>query len=281
MDAWCGAMGIGAVRAGLAFNASGTSEVFGVVASTYRESEGLVTQPWGKGLFQIGGPSQAGADCLAWYYEAIEGKEAGLGYGQLIKGLREQKRQPEPVLFLPYLRGERTPLWEPDARGLLLGLNRLHTRVDFIWAILEGVVFSNRQVLDLAVKGDHKIVREVRITGGAVEADTWCQIKADILKLPLVRTQGKEAALLGAAMLAMIGLGEYADIIECQERLVRVERVFEPRRDPAKFYDRLFERWLDAQRALLPVTQALTRDVRKGFLSFPLEVTPSAPQEAT
>jgi len=265
MDAWCGALGIGAVRTGWAFNASGTSEVFGVATETCREITGLVTQPWGKGLFLTGGPSQAGADCLAWYLEAFEGEDQAPKPGAALKDLQALKRQPEPVLFLPYLRGERVPLWQPDARGLFLGLNRRHRRVVFIWAILEGVAFSNRQVLDLATKGSRETVKEVRVTGGAVESDTWCQTKADVLKLPLVRTHGKEAALLGAAMVALIGLGEYADITECQERLVRVERVFAPRVERARFYDRLFQRWIEAQEALLPLTQALTRDVREGF----------------
>jgi xylulokinase len=265
MDAWCGALGIGAVRAGRAFNASGTSEVFGIATQTCREIAGLVTQPWGKDLFLTGGPSQAGADCLAWYLEAFEGEDRALKPGVALKDLQALKRQPEPILFLPYLRGERVPLWQPDARGLFIGLNRRHRRADFLWAVLEGVAFSNRQVLDLATKGSHELVKEVRITGGAAESDVWCQTKADVLNLPLVRTQGKEAALRGAAMVALVGLGEYGDISECQERLVSVERSFEPRGNRAGFYDRLFQRWIEAQKALLPVTQSLTRDVREGF----------------
>lgn len=265
MDAWCGALGIGAVRAGRAFNASGTSEVFGIATQTYREIAGLVTQPWGKDLFLTGGPSQAGADCLAWYLEAFEGEDRALKPGVALKDLQTLERQPEPVLFLPYLRGERVPLWKPDARGLFLGLNRRHRRADFLWAVLEGVAFSNRQVLDLATKGSHEFVKEVRITGGAAESDAWCQTKADVLGLPLVRTQGKEAALRGAAMVALVGLGEYADTAECQERLVRLDRVFEPRKERARFYDRLFQRWVEAQDALLPLTESLTRDVREGF----------------
>jgi hypothetical protein len=66
-------------------------------------------------------------------------------------------------------------------------------------------------------------------------------------------------------MVALIGLGEYGDITDCQERLVRPERVFEPRVERTAFSDRLFQRWIEAQEALLPVTEALTRDVREGF----------------
>lgn len=66
-------------------------------------------------------------------------------------------------------------------------------------------------------------------------------------------------------MVALVGLGEYADTAECQERLVRLDRVFEPRKERARFYDRLFQRWVEAQKALLPLTESLTRDVREGF----------------
>jgi xylulokinase len=265
MDAWCGALGIGAVHSGRAFNASGTSEVFGVATEGFHEIKGLVTQPWGRGLFLIGGPSQAGADCLAWYLEAFGVGKQALDPGAVLKDLPALKRQPEPILFLPYLRGERVPLWEPDARGLFIGLNRQHRRADFLWAVLEGVAFSNRQVLELAGRGTQVAVKEARITGGAAESDVWCQTKADVLNLPVVRTKGKEAALKGAAMVALIGLGECANLNDCQVRLVGVERIFEPRKQNVRFYDRLFQRWIEAQKALLPITRSLTRDVREGF----------------
>ncbi len=265
MDAWCGALGIGAIQEGCAFNVSGTSEVFGVVTTSPDEVAGLVTLPWGGKLYQVGGPSQAGADCLAWYIEAFENKGTGLSPADLLRELPGSMRQKEPLLFLPYLRGERTPLWDPDVRGVFLGINRRHSRADFLWAILEGVAFSNRQVLEMVTAEEAGTVQEVRITGGAAASDIWCRTKADVLNLPMVRTRAHEAGLIGAAMVAFTGLGDHANLKECQETLVRVDRIFEPRRERKAFYDQLFKRWIEAQHVLSPLSRAMTRDVREGW----------------
>ena len=264
IDAWCGSLGIGTVEAGRAYNVSGTSEVFGVVTNEAEEVHGLVTLPWGRGLYQIGGPSQAGADCLTWLLEVFGNKKTLLAPEAALKELGKSKRQPEPILFLPYLRGERTPLWEPDARGLFLGISRRHGRSDFIWSVLEGIAFANRQVLELASGHTSLAVQEIRITGGASLSNLWCQTKADVLNLPVVRTHASEAGLLGAAMVALVGLKIYSDLDEVQKRFVRIDRAFEPRKDRTGIYDHLYSRWLETQEALLPLSCALTRDVRAG-----------------
>ncbi|MCG2776247.1 MAG: hypothetical protein L6406_11255 [Desulfobacterales bacterium] len=265
MDSWCASLGIGANRSGCAFNISGTSEVFGMVTESRTEAPGLVTLPWGRDLYQIGGPSQAGGDCLAWYLDAFEGGADASSVAGLLDTLTGLERQPEPIIFLPYLQGERTPLWNSDVRGIFLGINRRHSRADFIWSILEGVAMANRQVFDLATAENVNAVKEVRISGGAASSEIWCQIKADVLNLLVVRTNVREAGLLGAAMVALVGLGEFSSIAECQNAMVHTERAFEPRPEQAEAYNQIYRRWLDTQNALLPVSCALTRDVREGL----------------
>lgn len=269
MDAWCGSLGIGAIQAGCAYNVSGTSEVFGIVTRKAEESPGLVTLPWTRGLYQIGGPSQAGADCLTWLLKIFGNKKTLLTPEAALGESSKSRRQPEPILFLPYLRGERTPLWEPDARGLFLGMNRRHGRPDFIWSVLEGIAFANRQVLELAKTHASITASEVRITGGASRSDLWCQTKADVLSLPVIRTDSNEAGLLGAAMIALMGLEICSDLEEGQRRLVHVDRIFEPRKNRVDVYDRLYSRWVESQDALLPLSCALTREVRDGLTVSP------------
>ena len=259
MDAWGGALGTGAVRPGRALNISGTSEVFGVVTSSFREAPGLVSLPWGQGLFLVGGPSQSGADCLAWFAEAFHKGEETKAVHQLLDRLPERDRQAEPVLFCPYLQGERTPLWSPEARALFLGLNRRHTEADLLWAVVEGVAYNNRQVMDLALGNSAEKVAEVRISGGAARSDPWCQVKADVLNQPVVRTKAREAGLLGAAMIARAGLDRSLSLDRLQEEMVRVERIFQPRADRAKAHDLYYPLWLEAQQALLPLSERLSR----------------------
>jgi xylulokinase len=253
MDAWLAALGLGAYHPGRAFNISGTSEVLGLVTGKRVEAPGLVDLPWGHGLFQIGGPSQAGADCLAWLADLFSQGEAS----DLLGDLTEIGRNQETVLFLPYLRGERTPLWKADARGLFIGLNRSHGRADLVWAVLEGVAMANRQVLALAESAVGGPVEEVRIGGGAARSETWCQVKADVLGRPVVRLSGPEAGLVGAAMVAWTGLKRFGTFEQAESALVKVDRRFDF--DPARnrAYDRFFKIWLQVQAASLPLTQAL------------------------
>ena len=259
MDAWGGALGAGAVRPGLAQNISGTSEVFGVVTPAYRQAPGLVSLPWGDGLFQMGGPSQSGADSLAWFAQAFHQGEPEAAAHNLLTRFPETNRQAEPVLFFPYLQGERTPLWSPEARGLFLGLNRRHTEADLVWAVVEGVAYNNRQVMDLALGNGAEEVSEIRISGGASRSDAWCQVKADVLARPVVRTKVQEAGLLGAAMIALAGLDRSRPLARLQEELVRVDRVFQPRPDRVAAHHRYYPLWLEAQKTLLPLSEKLTR----------------------
>ncbi len=237
MDSWCCALGIGANRDGAAYVVSGTSEVLGLITREPARAPGLVTLAWGDGLTHIGGPSQAGGDCLAWFADAFG---AGGEIPSLVRRLAGEPRDPEPVIFVPFLTGERTPLWNPDARGVFFGLGRRHRAVDMMWSVIEGVAFANRHVLDLAEEAAGARAEEIRITGGAARLDVWCQVKADVTGRPVLSTVEKEAGVFGAALVALQGLGLHPDREALQEELVRDERRFTPDPDRAAFYDRLY-----------------------------------------
>jgi len=150
-DTWASVVGLGALRDGFAYNLSGTTEVLGVLSGTPAHAEGLMSVVWGEGLLQLGGPSQNGADTLLWALELLSGRSiAPQSVGAELDRLLAERRQPEPLVFLPYLQGERTPYWNASLRGAFLGLNRRHRAVDCIHAVLEGVGFLNRIVLERA-----------------------------------------------------------------------------------------------------------------------------------
>ena len=252
MDAWCGTLGIGAVRPGFAYNISGTTESMGLVWSRPLQAPGLLSLPWGDGLHQVGGPSQAGGDCLTWLLENFAGGSAGLddAFHDLDMGLTRVER-PAP-LFLPFLQGERVPLWNPEARGVFFGLKRTHNRDDLIRAVMQGVALANRHILSLAEAAAGDKAGEIRVTGGVAKLDPWCQIKADVLQRPLVRTSQEEAGLLGAALLAIRGLGLYEDFALMQDELVQVQRRFEPDPRLASHYDQAFKIYLSLIKSLAP-----------------------------
>ena len=192
MDAWATAVGAGAVRAGQGYDIAGTSEVVGLITPARAVVPGLVSLLWGEDVHQIGGPTQAGADCAAWCHQAFRVRGA---LAAAVERAGMMAPTAERPLFLPYLAGERTPLWRADVRGAFEGLSRGHRADDFLWAALEGVAMTMRDIMAKAVSGSRQGLSEVRVAGGGARSDAWCQIKADVMNVPMVRTSQRETGI--------------------------------------------------------------------------------------
>lgn len=253
-DTWGAVTGLGALRAGYAYNISGTTEVLGAVGLEPVEAEGLLSVDW-RGLWQIGGPSQNGADTVSWLL-ALLGRQSG-DVGSEIDALLAGPRHPQPLLFLPYLQGERVPYWSPSLRGAFIGLNRQHGATDLAYAVLEGVAFLNRIVLERAEAALGQPVAEIRFGGGAAANPVWSQIKADTCGRPVVVGASKEPGLLGAAIVAWTGLGRFGSLAEAQEKLVAVSTRFEPDAARHAGYDALFALYRRGETALAPISAEL------------------------
>jgi xylulokinase len=259
-DTWVGALGLGAMRAGFGYNISGTTEVFGVVGETPSAAEGLLTVDW-RGLHQLGGPSQTGADTMSWLIELLGSDAADLP--RTVDALLAAPRHPQPVIFLPYLQGERVPYWDPALRGAFLGLNRQHRPVDLAYAVIEGIAFLNRLVLERAEAATGVRVSEIRFGGGAASNAVWRQAKADIMNRPIVAGEAREPGLLGAAMLAFAGVGHFPSLDAAQEAMVRIAARHLPNPARRAAYDRLYALFRDAEAALVPVSHGLAELARQ------------------
>jgi len=160
--------------------------------------------------------------------------------------LNEEAQQSGPganhLIFLPYMQGERSPIWDPMARGVFFGLSLESTRGDLARAVMEGAAFALRQNLEIASVQLGYPVGEIRLGGGGAKSDLWCQIKADVLDRPLVRLDKEETAVLGAAMLAGIAAGLYRDHHEAVElAAAKPDRVFTPRPEQRSLYNGIYE----------------------------------------
>ena len=257
-DTWAAVVGLGALRDGAAYNLSGTTEVFGVLSAKAATAEGLMSVPYGEGLHQLGGPSQNGGDTLVWALSLLS-RHGGdpLALGPELDTLLGDSRDRQPLLFLPYLKGERTPYWDPALRGAFVGLNRRHRAVDCAYAALEGVAFLNRIILERAEGALGRRVDAIHFGGGGAANGTWCQIKADVCRRPLLVTEALEPGLLGAAIVAWRALGAFPTLAVGQDRLVRVVLSFEPHADATNAYDGLFALYREAEGALAPISRAL------------------------
>lgn len=155
----------------------------------------------------------------------------------------------EGLIFLPYLMGERSPHWDPSARGVFLGITRKHRRAHFLRAVYEGVALNLRTIF-LALKDLGVGLEEVRAIGGGVKSRLWVKILVDALGTPLHVTKSPlEATALGAAMAGAVGVGLVRDFPSAAERFVHVGQVVEPG-PGAEVYSEVHGLFLDAYEAL-------------------------------
>ena len=172
----------------------------------------------------------------------------GAGLAELDAEAEDWEPGAEGLLFAPYLAGERTPHPDPDARGAFTGLSARHDRGALWRAMLEGVAFGLRDSLEL--------LRELgarpesgRISGGGARSELWLRIVASVLGLPLELTESEEGSAFGAALLAGVRAGVFADADDAVARCVRVRRRIEPEWD----YDAGYARF----RKLYPALSAV------------------------
>jgi xylulokinase len=250
-DTWTAVVGLGAMQAGCAYNVSGTSEVLGVIGTQAASAEGMMTVDWGDGLFQLGGPSQTGADVFGWL-QMMLGPQAA----ELAAAVGDAPPHPRPLVFLPFLQGERVPHWNPDLRAAFIGLDRSHQPRDLVRAVLEGVALANRDVLTRAEQALGMVATEIRIGGGGARNAGWCQIKADICQRRIV-AGCDEPGLLGCAAVALTGLGRYPSLAAAQQHLARPGKTYLPRQQHRLRYDALFDVYRRAVSAVIDLSADL------------------------
>ena len=250
-DTWAAVLGLGALRVGEAYAVSGTSEVLGLIAGGPAVAEGLIHVVWGQGLHHLGGPSQTGASAIDWLAGITGVREGSLD--SLLAGPRHSR----PLLFLPFLEGERVPYWDPALRGAFLGLDRGHGTADLAAAVVEGVAFANRVVLERAEGAAGLRAPALRLGGGVAASRRWAQAKADICARPVLIGAQAEPGLLGAGLVAWTGLGHYASLAAAQDAVTGQAQMIEPRPEAHDTYERLFALHKDAVAAMRDLSHRL------------------------
>jgi xylulokinase len=160
------------------------------------------------------------------------------------------------VLCLPYLLGERSPHWNPQARGAFVGLSMAHGRGEMIRAVLEGVAFNMRWILDV-LRSEGIAIESMRVIGGGARSPLWRQILADIYGLPLLQPQLDSAATsLGAAIAGGIGVGLFPDF-NVVNKLIPVEPAEQPDPTRAARYERMYQLFQQTYAVLKPIFDEL------------------------
>ena len=174
------------------------------------------------GKYHLMGCMLSAASCNKWWLEDIIKTNDYTGSQKDINELGENN-----VFFLPYLMGERSPHNDPNVRGAFIGMSMDTTQSDMTQAVLEGVAFGLRDSVEVARSLGMKITRST-ICGGGAKSPLWCQIMANVMNMEIVTLKKEEGPAMGGAILAMVGCGEYSDVYEAAEKLVKYDRVYSP-----------------------------------------------------
>lgn len=160
------------------------------------------------------------------------------------------------IVFLPYMLGERSPIWDSYARGVFFGVSLNSRRDDFIRAVLEGAAYGLRQMCELAESVTGKPITAFNSIGGGAKNQVWSQIKADVTGKDITALDVNDMAPVGAALLAGIGTGAFRDFQEASGRIPKtVYRTFVSRRDDDEVYNKRF----DTYKKLYPRLKELYR----------------------
>ena len=247
-DAFSALIGAGAVKAGRAVEFTGHSCCIMICTDKpYPEvqDEGLFTGG-GMGFAIVSGAMSSGGGLLRWYRDALgyleleSARRLGLDPYQIMD-LEASKIPPgsDGLVILPYIAGERSPIWNANARAVIFGLYLTHSRAHIVRAILEAVAYGLRHLIDTA-EGAGVRIDELRSAGGGSKSDVWLQIKADVLNKPIYRVHA-EAETLGDAIIAGVGVGVYDDLFSTCVELAEVNKVINPNPDQHKLYTKLYE----------------------------------------
>lgn len=187
------------------------------------------------GNYHLMGCMLSAASCNMWWMDNIIGTKEYKEEQKKIENLGENH-----VFFLPYLMGERSPHNDPDARGTFIGMTMDTTRADMTQAVLEGVAFAIRDSFEVAKSLGIKINR-TRICGGGAKSQLWKKIVANVLNIKVDSIESEEGPGYGGAMLAAVGCGEFKNVEEAAEKLVKVVDTVEPDEKLAKKYEEKYQ----------------------------------------
>jgi xylulokinase len=255
VDAFASFHGARMLNPGDAIDVGGAAGGFGVYSDREINVAGGFTTPAPlPGLFSVGGAMAATGASLDWFAKNVLG--GGVPTNELIAEAARIPPGADDLIFLPYLAGERSPLWDPQARGAFVGLTLRHSRAHMTRAILEAAALAIRHVAE-PMLGAGLEVRAMRACGGPARSDVWNQIKADVTGFPVEVPRVRETAAVGAAIVAAVGVGAHADLPSAIGAMTAIDRRYEPRPNAAATYDRVFEAYVALYPAIAPVVGKL------------------------
>jgi xylulokinase len=254
IDAWCDNLAGGVTQAGVAVDVSGTSEMISMHSEVDYPGGPVFMARLGDDLRFLCGPTQAGGDTLRWLSDGFLRPNNQINsFSQLQSLADDVPAGSDGVIFLPYLYGERAPIWDPTARAGFIGLTGTHDLRHCVRAVYEGVGFAIRDILEICEQINSQEADFLTICGGGSQSRFWNQIKADITQRCVKTVEIKESACLGAAILASVGVGIFPKLHDACAHMLHFKETIEPDIMKAPVYEDMFQKYLNIYPSLQPV----------------------------
>jgi xylulokinase len=265
-DGTAASLEAGLVRVGDAVEMTGQSTVLLICNDQPYLGDELI--PLGHaipGRHLVVGALVASGGALRWFRDQLgeperaEAARRGVDpFEVLIEGAAASPPGANRLIFLPYLFGERSPIWDSNARGVFFGLTLASQKGDLVRAILEGAAYGLRHNVETAARAGFPLATLACVGGGARSA-LWNQIKADVLGRPVRLPRAATGAPLGDAMIAAVGVGLYPSVEEAVVQMVDLGAEYQPRPEWAARYDALYKIYIDLYPALKSNFHALAQ----------------------
>jgi xylulokinase len=267
-DEHAACLGAGVILPGLACDIAGTAEpVCAASSNPLFDPTGLVethchAHP---DLWLIENPGFASGANYRWFRDQFAAAEiqeaaaAGANPYDLLNNLAASVPPgSEGLVLLPCLMGAMAPTWNALARGTYFGFTLAHTRAHFVRALLEASAYAVRDITDQMRKIGLPL-HQIQVVGGGARSRLWRQIKADVTGLPVALPQTIETTALGAAMLALVGVGLCPSLEEAARQVVRIVEVRDPQPETQARYEAYYQLYRATYQALLPVFDQAAR----------------------
>ncbi len=260
-DAHASFLGAGLTEPGDAIDTGGTSGGFAV----YTDRPLAIPGVFGAaapipGRWFLGGAMNATGKALDWLRDEVL---AGVSTDRLLADALAIEPGADGLVFLPYLSGERSPIWDPTARGAFVGLTLRHGRAHLARAVLEAADLALRHVAAPIVAAG-VTVRELRVSGGLAADPGLNRLKADVTGFPVAVPAIVETATAGSAIVAGTAIGAFPDLVAGIRSVVRIVERIDPDPDRRATYDATYEAYVGLYPALRPVFRRLARPAGDG-----------------
>ena len=239
-----------------------------LLAEKLMPSERLWATAWlDSSAYTLQGGTSTSGSITRWFRDQLAPLELAAqanggqpAYAALARLLDDSQPGARGLLALPYFEGERTPIYDAEAKGVLFGLTLSHTRADIYRALLEGIAFGIRHMID-AMREEGADIRRIIGAAGGTKNRAWMQIVSDVANIDMDILEQESSASYGDALMAGVGVGIYASLKDCASSVRNISTI-KPDAERHRLYEpyyRLFRQLYERNKELMHTLTALQR----------------------